>query len=272
MLVEEAEKIINENVNNKSDGEPEVKVDVPVELEKQEPEKKEEEKKPEIKKNHNERRWDKVLSEGNRLKAAAARYAEENALLRQALAERNPEKQEQSTEKPTRSNYADDAGYIDALVEYKTDQRMADIEKKMQEQTARVKEMTAFEIREADIRKEISDYDEIVNGAIDVPVSESVVSAIKASPNGPAIRYYLAQNPDIAEELINLSPVQAILEIGRLETKINAPAKKPAIRPSGAPEPVKPATGTRGKNTVDRERMSDDEWRKLRHAERKKNR
>ena len=34
MLVEEAEKIINENVNNKSDGEPEVKVDVPVELEK----------------------------------------------------------------------------------------------------------------------------------------------------------------------------------------------------------------------------------------------
>jgi hypothetical protein len=189
------------------------------------------------------------------------------------MAERgqNPE-QPQSLEKPIRSNYADDAGYIDAVIEYKTNQRMNDIEQKMKVQTEQVKEMTVFETRETEFKSITPDYEEVVQGATDVPVSESIIAAIKASPSGPAIRYYLAQNPDIAEELVDLPPVQAVLEIGRLEAKIVAPVKRPAIKPSGAPEPVKPVAGNRGKNTVDRDRLNDDEWRKLRHAERKKNR
>lgn len=120
------------------------------------------------------------------------------------------------------------------------DQRRATIEAK-----------ESFNKRIADGKKEIPDYDEVTAGIEKMPFSPHVNAAAIASKNPAAFGYYLMKNPAELERLNSIqNPVQALLEIGRLERTIEETLKPKKI--SSAPPPIKPISrGNGGMASVD---------------------
>lgn len=57
-----------------------------------------------------------------------------------------------------------------------------------------------------------------------------------------ALLKHLADNPDLAEDLADLSPTKQIRRIAQLESELAAPPKEP--KPSGAPKPATPVKGS----------------------------
>ena len=91
-----------------------------------------------------------------------------------------------------------------------------------------------------EFRKGVSDYDDVMAEADDVPVSAAMVDVIRSSDKGPALAYWLAKNPDTATSIANMPPLLAARELGRLEASISQ--TKPRTE-SRAPSPIRPVSG-----------------------------
>lgn len=69
-----------------------------------------------------------------------------------------------------------------------------------------------------------------------IPVLDgSVVDAIMRSELGAEMVYHLGENPDKAASIASMTPALALMELGKLSTKL---ATKPEIKTSAAPEPI----------------------------------
>lgn len=80
------------------------------------------------------------------------------------------------------------------------------------------------------------DYSAVVEG--NWACSKPMAEAIEDSDEGPALAYYLAQNPDIAKQMSRLSPVQAGRELAKLEHQLVTERAKAAEKPvTKAPAP-----------------------------------
>lgn len=107
---------------------------------------------------------------------------------------------------------------------------------------------------------ELPDFEDVVASS-DIRFKDPVVlEAIKASDIGPKIAYFLASNPDEADEIAQMTGANAIRAIGRIEAKLEL--GKASI--TKAPPPIEP-TGTKAKAVKSPDAMSDSEfaaWRK----------
>lgn len=107
---------------------------------------------------------------------------------------------------------------------------------------------------------ELPDFEDVVASS-DIRFNEpAVLQAIQESDIGPKIAYYLASNPDEADEVAQLRGSAAIRAIGRIEAKLEL--GKASL--TKAPPPIEPA-GTKAKATKSPDDMSDAEfaaWRK----------
>ncbi len=87
----------------------------------------------------------------------------------------------------------------------------------------------------ARFREAAPDFEQVaLNNA--VPMRKEVVQLIKQSEVGPEIAYWLGKNIDAANRIFDMPPMQAALEIGRIEARVSA---KAAPRFTQAPPPVK---------------------------------
>jgi hypothetical protein len=88
--------------------------------------------------------------------------------------------------------------------------------------------------------KDIEDFDEVMAGikATD-PVANVSAAAVEAADAPGRVLYYLAINPAEAERIAGLPVGKQAREIVRLEEKL----AKPAVKPSNAPDPIKPVGG-----------------------------
>ena len=148
----------------------------------------------------------------------------------------------------------------------------ADAEKRSEAEAQRARDALAERITAT--AKEIPDYHEVV-GAVDTIVPGHMALYIAESELGPLIGYHLAKHPEELERLSKLSPIRAVAELGKLETKLEtkaAPAEKPRaeVPPiSRAPSPIAPLdTGGTAAVTKDPANMSLQELRAHRQAER----
>jgi hypothetical protein len=68
---------------------------------------------------------------------------------------------------------------------------------------------------------------------------------------GPQVLYYLAENPEFATQLQEMSTIKALREIGKLEARFEKkePEKKTAATKTRAPAPINPIKG--GGSAVD---------------------
>lgn len=189
---------------------------------------------------------------------------------KQALEDKGkPEPKPQTEEKPKVDQFQSYEEYLEALADWKAEQKFTEREKKREQETRQERASrefnelrSTFAQRAEQAAEKYEDFEEVAFSP-DVPVSEAMVPAILSSEHGPDLMYYLGQNPKEAARIARLSPIAAARELGKLEAKLSEP---PAKRPSKAPEPINPVGG-RADAGKDPSKMTDAEWMKWRESE-----
>jgi hypothetical protein len=165
--------------------------------------------------------------------------------------------------KPKANDFETHEEYVEALVDWKADQKLKVVQTENAKERVRSQEQTAhqtYQAKEKEYASAVPDFDEVV-AAADFPVSKAVIDEIVTGDNGPALKYYLAQNPEEADRLNKLGPVALAREVGRLEPRFKMAAKTTAAAVSKAPAPVAAATRSTSTSTKDPGEMSPSEYR-----------
>lgn len=204
-----------------------------------------------------------------------------------------PQKQETAIQedkppvKPVRPKQAefDDWNKYEAAVEkYETDRddyheknlafQLRKQETVKQQQSHQQTIADGFAAQAAEARKELKDFDAVAFSA-DVPMSNAMMEAIVTSELGAKVAYELGKNPDEAERISKLSPVAAIREIGKIESRIagTKPAadedkdEEPPAATTRAPRPPVPVRKTSSNPTELGDEVPYKEWLRRREAQ-----
>lgn len=181
-----------------------------------------------------------------------ARAAEERARVaeeRLRELESTKSKSEQSTAKdeetePESKDYTDAFEYARDLAKWTTakalkDRDIADQQKQVQKERESV--VKQWESRLEAAKAELPDFDEVVEAATDLTVSDPIRDALIESEVGPKLLHHLAANPDVLDAINKLSIPAQLRAFGKLEAKFEAPVIKKEVAPvKRAPEPIFP--------------------------------
>jgi hypothetical protein len=116
-------------------------------------------------------------------------------------------------------------------------------------------------------RGNYEDWDEVVSGS-KIIIPQAAVDAVIELDNGPDVAYYLAQHPEEAEALMDLTPIRTIQVIGKLSDKVageRAPA--PPKAKAKAPEPIAPVGGSATRSSVNLDQLPPREYIKIRNKQ-----
>ena len=198
----------------------------------------------------------------------ARHEADRRALFWEEQARQNQSAASKDAPKPARSEFADESDFLEALTDWKTDQKLTAHKQQTtaeRQQEAEASQSAArfdlYQQRVNDSAEAMPDYHEVV-GQSDVPAAPHVLESIIESDSGPALAYHLAKNPDVAERLNDMTPLQAAREIGRIEAQLAQPKAEtpPQKRTTNAPAPINPVRGGNGQFAKSAEQQSDAEW------------
>lgn len=178
------------------------------------------------------------------------------------------DKKEAVQGKPQSSQFNSYEEYMEALSDWKVEQRLSEREQKSKKETLerehqdRLKSSAkTFEERAEKFREKHDDFDDVAFD--EFPVTPSMTEAILDSEMGPELLYHLGQNPKEAARIARLSPYAAAREIGKLEVKLSTPTPK---KPSNAPDPINPVGG-KEKVVTDMDKVPVSEWMKRRREQ-----
>ena len=151
------------------------------------------------------------------------------------------------SEKPNPDKFGSYDEYVEALADWKADQRVAESFKRRDAERSQAAEARAAEAkaqawaeRQSEFREATPDYDAVI-GKSAVQVAPHVVDALLDSESGPELAYHLAKRPETVKRINALSPLSAARELGRIEATLSNPAA-PQFKPaSKAPAPITPA-------------------------------
>lgn len=175
---------------------------------------------------------------------------------------------------PKPEDFTTVAEYTDALTDWKVDKKFAEREQQQADAKAKADAEAvtkAFQTRLAAAIKEIPDYQEVIDGS-DAIARHHILNYLIESDIGPKLQYHLAKNPDVLDRLNQLSPIKAIAELGKLETKLEkAPEQKAdtgklSAIVSQAPAPITPIDGKSTPVHKDPATMSIKELREYERA------
>lgn len=151
---------------------------------------------------------------------------------------------------PDRKDYGSAEDYLSAVEDYRDKIRTPKVmleraEKDVSNLHRETQGLVAQNWEEAiqNVSKVLPDYQKVMAQASDVPMHPEVTKAIMRNKvNGPFIAYHLATNTDVAYDLADMPLAEQLLELGRLESRINAGRKivpqktnKPILPPIEAP-------------------------------------
>jgi hypothetical protein len=151
------------------------------------------------------------------------------------------------SEKPNPDKFGSYDEYVEALADWKADQRVAESFKRRDAERSQAAEARAAEAkaqawaeRQSEFREATPDYDAVV-GKSAVQIAPHVVDTLLDSESGPELAYHLAKRPETVKRINALSPLSAARELGRIEATLSNPAA-PQFKPaSKAPAPITPA-------------------------------
>lgn len=216
----------------------------------------------------------KRLAKEHRKLERQARLEVENEYLRKQQSQSQPQAepvQDAGSGEPRPESFQTYEDYIDAVTDWKVEQKLDAKLRGLQEQSQERKRAEAQANHEAAIVKNLSkaaekydDFHEVLSSADDISITEAMRDAIGDSEIGGEIAYYLANHADEAKAIYEMSPLRQIKEIDRLEQKLKAPAPAPEIAPvSQAPKPIEPVRGVKT-GAVKLETADMDEYLKMR--------
>lgn len=220
---------------------------------------------------------DKLTARNYQLSETNAQLQQRLEAIERRLAGEPARKPTEST-KPVPDNFKTYEEYVEALADWKSEQRVAkafdEKEQTTQKQAedARVKEVfDSYNKRVEEARGRFEDFDEVV-GRDDISIPQSVQLAIVEMDNGPEVAYYLGQHPEEAKKLLAMTPMQSVIAVGKMSATLgttNSPEKRPV---TGAPPPIKPVGAASTKSARSLEDMPQREYNRIRNEEEQKRR
>lgn len=159
-------------------------------------------------------------SERRMAEQRAEQVERENARLQAQLKGSTPEKAD--TGKPTRENFQTDAAYQDAIIDWQVDQRFKsrlaeETQRHEAEQQAQV--MTQARARIATALELVPDFQEVTEAA-DLEVPPHVAGYMQKSELFAELGYHFAKNPDDLTRLQKLPRDEALVALGKIESKL----------------------------------------------------
>jgi hypothetical protein len=161
-----------------------------------------------------------------------------------------PKKEEPETPavdlKPVEEDFEDMGEYYAALAEYsgRNEARKIAKETKVQADTDKAETVqdTRTEAHKERLKDSIKLHPDFIEKTSnpDLAISDAMFENIQDSDNGTEVAYYLANNPEEAEKIYNLSPNATARAMGRIEAGLKSPdSPEPKDKiVSDAPEPV----------------------------------
>lgn len=179
------------------------------------------------------------------------------------------------TGKPTVDKFATYDEYVEALADWTAEQKLAKTleAQKAESQKAAEQQRTQARNREweksvAEARKAHADYEDAIQEAAEaqeageIPIlTPETFAAIMETDSKAEIMYYLAKNRADLERLANATGPRVLIELGKIEAKLTAPAQEKPPKVTTAPKPPSTVTG-RAKGSFDPNdpNVSTDEW------------
>jgi flagellum-specific peptidoglycan hydrolase FlgJ len=171
---------------------------------------------------------------------------------------------------PKPDDFDTHAEYVTALTKFtvgkarsdeKAQEREADIRKQEKEAVETYKE------RRDNFAKDHSDWNEVIAGVSDIPMSITLSQIALESENGPELIYELAKDPEEYERISQLPPLAAAKAIGRFEAKLaKATSENKIAKITKAPTPPNPvgnsSTNATSKSPDDMDMQEYKKWRK----------
>jgi len=200
---------------------------------------------PEPDKDALQKRFDKLTK--------ARREAEREAAYQRGRAEaleatkKEPEPVVAATPKPVQDDFESYDDYVDALTDWKVEQKLAQFDKRIEQraETDRASaSQTAFEEKLAKGSERYEDFEEVAMGS-SVPITQGMVEIMRGREDPVGIAYYLGKHIQEATRISRLTPLEAACAIGKIEAEVAAAEKaKPPPKPvTNAPPPIKPVSG-----------------------------
>jgi hypothetical protein len=176
------------------------------------------------------------------------------------------------TPKPTQAQFETYEEYIEALTEWKTEEKLSAARAQAQAQAASRDAEAALHSIYTRGRDAHADFDALLEqqAAAGVRWSPFVTQTVLRSENGHEIAYALAKDPETAQRISAIGNVaQAGIEMGKFLARLDAANSGPAtvVAPvTQAPDPIKPVGGTSaGASTADPKNMNSvAAWREAR--------
>ena len=200
---------------------------------------------------------------------ARAKMLEERVAAMEARQSVPQQQRQQDTGEPTIDKFDNFDEYVRAVADYRAEKKieatLMEREKRQaaeREAAERKKTADSWQKRIAAATAEMPDFEEVLASS-DVPMTAPMQQAIMESDIGPKLAYYLANNPNEAEQIAGMSPIGAIRTLGRIEERLAS--AKPEVKTTNAPPPIKPV-GAKVAVTKDPGKMSDPEYEKWRKS------
>jgi hypothetical protein len=171
----------------------------------------------------------------------------------EAVTRVQPREAQKSTE-PTRDQFASDAEWIDAKVDYKLAQRETASKQEAQKATqqslnSKTENIYAQAEKVAGFDRE--SFDEL-------PLTKTIAAALIESDVAPQLMAYMSANPEEVERIAKLSDTRQAVELGKLETKLQA-----APKTTKAVAPITPV-GAKGSQSPNVSEMTMAEYKAYR--------
>jgi hypothetical protein len=199
----------------------------------------------------------------------------ELAQMREQLTQRaspTPEQRQEAPKKLADFNYDEEkyAEYVADVAAEKAAIKLRALQEREKTESSRKTNQSKFREREAALRNEMEDYEDV---AYTAPIHDHVADLVMSMDDGPRVAYFLGKNPETAAKLSALPPLEAAKELGRIETRLAYEREQAKAKPvSKAPPPPPKIDATEPAVDKDPGQMSDAEfakWRKRQIAQRR---
>jgi len=201
----------------------------------------------------------------------------------ETLPDEGEETRQPTVQRPIEEDFENYNDYVDALTDWKVEQKLADYDRKVAERS----EETYLEEKHQEFRAKLGkgyekyeDFEEVAFDEI-VPITPFMADVLVETEIPADIAYYLGKNIPECTSIANMSPIQAVKAIGLIEEKLKGQSqeeepvvkdqsgKPPAPKPkptTKAPAPITPVPPGSATVSKDPSRMTNEEYRQWRRS------
>ena len=151
--------------------------------------------------------------------------------------------------------------YVEAVAEYKLNQKSQETLSKQAQQTQAQAQAQEWVSKVNKVREVAPDFDEAFNNVANIEFAPMAIEAVAQHPKGAEIAYMLGKDVSEAYRIAALPPSMQLIAIGEVAARASLPKHKTV---STAPKPVKPVNSG-GASNAPPEDM--DEWVKWRNQQ-----